>query len=130
MPDGSEWPIKFASRALSKAAINYANIERETLAVVFGVKKFHDFLFGRHFILANNHKPLLSLFNESKSVSNMASPRIQRWALTLSMYEYSFKYTPGRTIGHADVFSRLPVGDAPKGMPPPLEVVFSLNLME
>ena len=63
---------------------NYSNLEREALALVFGVKKFHQYIYGRHFSLVTDHKPLESLFNEKKATPPMAAARIQRWALTLA----------------------------------------------
>ena len=89
-PDGSEKPIAYASRTLSAAEKNYSQIEKEGLACVFGVKRFHLYLYGRSFTLATDHKPLLSLFGAKKPVPSQASSRIQRWALTLSMYDYTF----------------------------------------
>ena len=61
MPDGSECPIGYVSRTLSKAKRNYSQLEKEGLACIFGIKKFHDYLFGLSFELIIDHKPLLGL---------------------------------------------------------------------
>ena len=95
MEDGSEHPICFASLTLTQAERNYTNLEREALSIVFGVKKFHQYLFGRPFTLMTDHKPLESLFNEKKPIPTMAVARIQRWALTLAAYKYTIEYKPG-----------------------------------
>ena len=58
MPDGTEQPIAFTSRSLSKAELNYAHLDKEGLAIVYGVKKFHQYLFGRSFTICSDHKPL------------------------------------------------------------------------
>ena len=63
IPDGSKWPIGYASRSFTKAERNYFQIEREALALVFGFKKFHSFVFGHHFKLVTDHKPLLALLH-------------------------------------------------------------------
>ena len=111
LSDGSERPIAYASRSLNKAERNYSNIEREALAVSFGVKKFRDYLFGRHFWIYSDHKPLMSLFNEHKVIPTEVSPRIQRWAMQLSSYTYTMCYKAGSTMTHADALSRLPLPD-------------------
>ena len=89
MPDGSEKPIGFASRTLSSTERQYSQIEKEGLSCVFGVKRFHAYLIGRHFSLVTDHRPLLALFNEQRVIPSHSSARIQRWALTLAAYEYT-----------------------------------------
>lgn len=90
--DGQEKPIAFASRTLAKAEKNYSQLEKEGLAIVFGVKKFHPYLFGRHFVILLDHKPLRHLFKEDSATPVMASARIQRWALLLGGYDYTIEY--------------------------------------
>ena len=77
--DGQEKPIAFASRSLAVAE-KYSQLEKEGLAIVFTVKRFHQYLFGRHFIILSDHKPLQHLFSETRATPTMASARIQRWA--------------------------------------------------
>ena len=85
MPDGTERPIAFASRSLSKAERNYAQIDKEALATVWGVKKFHNYLFGRNFTLLTDHEPLTSIFHPSKSLPAVTAARLQRYALFLAL---------------------------------------------
>ena len=105
--DGTERPIAYASRTLTDAEKRYSQIEKEGLAIVFGVKKFHSYLFGRSFTIESDHQPLF-LFGEKKGIPSLASARIQRWALTLSAYSYTIRHKPGRTLGNVDALSRLP----------------------
>ena len=51
-------PVAFASKSLTPTEQRYANIEREMLAVVFGIEKFHTFVYGRSFLIESDHKPL------------------------------------------------------------------------
>ena len=69
MEDGSERPIEFASRTLAPAEKNYAQIDKEALAIVFGVKRFHRFLFGWKFTICSDHKPLMYIFGENRGIS-------------------------------------------------------------
>ena len=76
--DGSERPIAYASRTLSIAEKHYAQIDKETLAIIFGIQKFHAYLYGRKFVLVTNHKPLVSLFGPKKAIPPLAAARLQR----------------------------------------------------
>lgn len=100
MPTGEERPVAYASRTLSPAEKKYSQIEKEGLALIFGVKKFHQYLWGRKFKMVTDHKPLLTLFGEHKSLPTMAAARIQRWAIILSAYDYYIEYCPSEKHGN------------------------------
>ena len=57
--NGCEKPIAYASRTLSKAEQQYAQIDKEALGLIFGVRRFHQYLYDRTFVLITDHKPLL-----------------------------------------------------------------------
>jgi len=128
--DGTEKPIGFVSRTLSPAERNYSQLEKEGLACVFGIKRFHSYLFGRHFYLCTDHKPLLTLFKESRAVNPQASARIQRWALTLSMYEYTLQFKKTEDHANADALSRLPLPEHPQSVPLPVETIYLMECLE
>ena len=130
MPNGEEHPICYASRSLAPAEKNYSQLEKEGLSCVWAVKKFHKYLFGREFTIYNDHKPLQTLFSESKPISPMAAARIQRWSLTLSAYKYKFVYRPGNKMTNADALSRLPLPDRPQGVPRVPETIFLLECLD
>ena len=128
--DRVERPIAYYSRSLSAGEKNYAQIDKEGLAVIAGLTKFHQYLWGRPFLIVTDHKPLLGLFGEQKAVPQMLSPRMQRWALTLAAYEYQIVHRPGSSIPQADALSRLPLGGAPTHVPVPGETILAMQYME
>lgn len=73
MEDGSDKPIAFTSRSLSKAEKGYAHLDKEGLAIVFGVKKFHQYLLGRKFTICSDHKPLQYIFSATCLTPSVAS---------------------------------------------------------
>ncbi|XP_037576521.2 uncharacterized protein K02A2.6-like [Dermacentor silvarum] len=105
-------PVGFRSRILTQAERNYSQLEREALALVFGVLKFRAYLLGRVFTLITDHKPLVGLFHPDKSVPAMAAGRIQRWALILSAYSYNIQHKDGKANVPADALSRIPVSSS------------------
>lgn len=122
-PDGREAPVCFASRTLTSTERNYAQIDKEALAVVFAVKKFHQYLAGRSFVVYTDHKPLLGLLHHSKPMPQILSPRMLRWSLILGAYQYELCYRPGQRVANADALSRLPLRSATTEIPQPLEIL-------
>ncbi|CAC5423727.1 unnamed protein product [Mytilus coruscus] len=94
MPDGSERPISFASRRLTKSEKNCAQIQKEALGIVWGVKKFNTFLYGRKFTLITDHQPLTAIFNPEKSIPVTIPPLgySVRYAIFLSGFIYNIEY--------------------------------------
>ena len=85
---------------------------------MFGVQRFHKYIYWRKFVICTDHKPLISLLNEMKAVPQIASQRIMRCAVTLRAYEYEIKYRAGKDNGNADALSRLPLPDCLSSAPP------------
>ncbi|XP_037974858.2 uncharacterized protein K02A2.6-like isoform X1 [Plutella xylostella] len=103
---GAERAVIYVSRALTPAEINYSQIHKEALAIVFAVTKLHQYLYGRHFTLRTDHKPLVSIFGPGKGIPSMTASRLQRWALTLSAYDFNIEYV-STDKNTADCLSRM-----------------------
>ena len=106
-PDKTEKAIAHAARALTPAEQQYSQIEKEGLALVFALTKFHRMLHGRKFILSTDHKPLLSIFGSKKGIPIHTANRLQRWSLTLLSYDFTIEHVGTTKFGHADALSRL-----------------------
>ena len=127
MQNGSEHPIAFVLCSLTEVERKYSQIKREALTCVFGVTRFHNYMFGKCFKLQTDHNILLSPFNEHKGVPSQASGRIQRWDLTLAMYEYVISFKPTASHGNTDMMNRLSLPEQPSSTLSPAEIV---GLME
>ena len=101
-------PIAFASKSLSDTERNYANIEREMLAVVFGCDRFHTYIYGKPFVVESDHKPLQMI--QLKNLK-AAPPRLQRMLLKIQQYNVTIQYRPGKEMTLADPLSRVPKPD-------------------
>ena len=86
---------------------------------MFGVTKFRQYLLGRHFTLMTDHKPLVTLFNEHKPMSQLASARIKKRSLLLAAYDDTIQFIKGKENVYVDYLSRKPL----QGHPPRPEQV-------
>ena len=109
MPDGTERPIAFASRTLNTAEQNYSQIDKEALGIVWSLKKFHTYLYGRRFTLITDHQPLTAIFSPAKNLPFMTAARLQRYALLLAGYQFDIVYRKTSDHANADGLSRLPI---------------------
>ncbi|XP_033740319.1 uncharacterized protein K02A2.6-like [Pecten maximus] len=107
--NGGERPIAYASRTLSAAEKNYSQIDKEALGLIWGVKHFYNYVFGRKFTLITDHKPLVSIFSPEKGIPGTTAARMQRYALSLSGLTYDIEYKSTHKHGNADSLSRLPL---------------------
>ncbi|XP_052895692.1 uncharacterized protein K02A2.6-like [Anopheles moucheti] len=125
--DGSVKVVQHASRALTKAEAGYSQIDREGLAIIFAVTRFHKMLYGRHFRLQTDHRPLLQIFGSKKGIPVYTANRLQRFALTLQLYDFEMEYIPTDKFGNADLLSRL-ISRCEK--PEPEYIIASIELEE
>lgn len=100
---GSDLPVAYASRTLNKAERNYDTTEKELLAIIWAVKHFRPYLYGKQFKIITDHKPLTWLFN-----SKDPTTRLVRWRLKLEEYNYKILYKEGKQNTNADALSRNP----------------------
>ena len=98
--DGIKHPVFYASRKLIQREHNYSGGEREALVIILAVSKFHRFLYGQHFTLESDHRPL-----EYLQSSHPKNPRVMRWSLALQPYRYTVRYIRGAENIVADYFS-------------------------
>jgi len=99
--DGVKHPVLYASRKLIPREQNYSVSEREALAIIWAINKFHRYLYGQQFVLESDHRPLQYLQS-----SHHKNPRLMRWSLALQAYRYTVKYIRGSQNVVADYLSR------------------------
>ena len=94
--------VAYGSKSLNQAEKNYSVIEKECLALVYGVKQFRHYLLGKPFVIFTDHNPLQWLSSQKMQ------GRLSRWALSLQEYDFTIKYRKGSSNQNADALSRLP----------------------
>ena len=96
-------PVAYASRSMTDAETRYAQIEKELLAILFGMERFHQYTYGKEVIVESDHKPIEMIHQKSLSSS---PPRLQRMLLRLQRYTYTVRYKPGSEMHVPDMLSR------------------------
>ena len=117
-PDGSEQPIGYASRTLNETTHNWRKS-----SLVFGIKKFYAYLFGKPFELVTD-QPLLGLLKEGHpTIFSGICKDLPLVSLSLSMFEYTLKFRRTTAHANADALSRLPLPVEPAVAVTPPELV-------
>ena len=98
-------PVEYTSKSLTATEQRYSCIERELLAIVFAVHRFHTYLYGRSFNVVTDHKPLVSILDKPLTA---APPRLQRMLTKLQGYQINISYQKGSDNSLADGLSRFP----------------------
>ena len=96
-------PVAYASRALTSAEVNYAQIEKELLASTYACERFHQYVYGQAVEVETDHKPLVAIMSKPLTDCPM---RIQRMLIRLQKYDVKMMYTPGKYMYAADALSR------------------------
>lgn len=106
---GHERAIYHMAQSLTDAQRNYSQLEKEALALVTAVERFHRFVWGRRFTLQTDHKPLVALLQteNTKGLKPTTAARLKRWALRLLGYDFKIEYIRTQDFGQADALSRL-----------------------
>ena len=105
---GGKRLVFFVSRTLTKAEDKYPQLEKEALALVYAVKKFHKKIYDKKFTLLTDHEPLTRIYDQDSPLPAMARKHVHNWAAILSAYSYDLKYRKSKLNILPDMLSRLP----------------------
>jgi len=110
-PNGTERVIQYASCTLNDTQKKYTQIDKEAYAIIFGVKKFHNFLYGKRFTLLTDNKSITQILSPGKGLPAYSAMRMQHYAVFLQGFDFDIKYRKTENHGNADGLSRLPIKD-------------------
>ncbi|KAK7089397.1 hypothetical protein V1264_024540 [Littorina saxatilis] len=96
-------PIAYASKSLNKTEVNYAQIEKELYAIVFGCERFYQYIYGQEILVQSDHKPLETIMKKPLASDCKV---YQRMLLRLQKYSIKVIHVPGKQIPVADTLSR------------------------
>jgi len=101
--DGIERVIAYPSRTMTESELHYEMTRKERLAVVYGLKQFRQYLFGRHFVIQTEHAALSWLRKTPEPM-----PQLARWLTLIEQYDYEVVHRHGKQHANADGLSRRP----------------------
>lgn len=106
--ENMQWhPVAYISRSLSETEQQYAQVEKEALAITWACERLSSYLIGVQFTIETDHKPLLPLLG-TKALDDLP-PRIERFRLRLLRFIYNIVHVPGKALITADTLSRAPI---------------------
>ncbi|XP_037978548.2 uncharacterized protein K02A2.6-like isoform X1 [Plutella xylostella] len=103
--DGTVRPIAYASKKLNSVEQRYSAIDKEAMAIIFGVTKFYNYTYGRMFELETDNSALVRIFGPNKGIPKMAAKRLQHYAIFLSAFNYKIRHIK-TNVNPADFLSR------------------------
>lgn len=106
MPDKTERPIAFASRSLTKAERGYSQLDKEAAALIWGLKKFFQYCYGRKITLIIDNQPLARILHPEKAIPGTTAIRLVHYANFLAGFNYEIKLRKTTEHANADYFSR------------------------
>ena len=104
--DGQWKVVLYLSRSLTDVERRYSQTEREALGIVWAIEKLHIYVYGAHFTVETDHKPLKGIFRPGSVVS----ARLLRWNLRMQPYTFTIEFIPGDK-NPTDGLSRYPVSN-------------------
>lgn len=107
-------PVCYASKALSPTEQRYAQIEKETLAILYACRKFEFYIIGKKALVQTDHQPLLRIFKRPLTEIPM---RLQRMILALQRYKVTLQFKPGKEVVIADMLSRAALAEGDNTSP-------------
>lgn len=94
--------IAFAASSLHGAQRSYPATARELLGMIFALRKFHHYIFGREFVLYTDHNALTSIFTKKE-----LSHHVKDWLDTVLQYDFEVRHRPGISMVLSDALSRI-----------------------
>ena len=113
-PDKTEKPIAYASTTLNPHERNYSELDKEGVAIMFGLRKFRQYIYSRKFTLCTDNKALRYIFDPESALPSLAAARVIRWSVELSAYDYEIEFKTTKENSNADIMLRLPLKEEQK----------------